>query len=171
VNAAPGPLVLDVRDLLRHPGSSREVRVSVRLADLDTELAHVPDPVRVGVAVESIVEGLLATGTVSGTMRLVCARCLTPVDQPFSARVRDLFLPEASEDDDEYPVVDRTIDLEPMVRDAVVLGMPFSPLCRPECRGLCPRCGGDRNLGECHCGPEVDDRWAALSALRFPEGT
>jgi uncharacterized protein len=171
VSTARGPLVLDVRDLLRHPGSSREVQASVPLAGLDTELAHVPDPVRVQVEVDSLVEGLLASGTVSGTMRLACARCLKPIDQPFTAHVRELFLAGASEDGDEYPVVDETIDLEPMVRDAVILGMPFSPLCRPECLGLCARCGGDRNLDECRCGPEVDDRWAALSALRLPEGT
>jgi DUF177 domain-containing protein len=171
VSASPGPLVLDVRDLLRHPGSSRAVQASVRLADLDMALAHVPDPVRVEVEVESLLEGLLATGTVSGTMRLDCARCLKPVDQPFRARVRELFLAGATEDDDQYPVVDQTIDLEPMVRDAVILGMPFSPLCRPECLGLCSSCGGDRNLGECRCGPEVDDRWASLSALRLPDGT
>ena len=171
MSATPGPLVLDVRALLRHPGSSREVHASVGLADLDTELAHVPGPVQVDAEVDSLVEGLLATGTVSGTVRLVCARCLKPIDQPFSARVRELFLAEATEDDDEYPVVDETIDLEPMVRDVVILGMPFSPLCRSDCGGLCSRCGGDRNLGECSCGPEVDDRWAALSALRLPEGT
>jgi uncharacterized protein len=171
VSAPVGPLVLDVRDLLRHPGSSREVKASLRLIGLDTELAHVPDPIRVEVEVDSLLEGLLATGTVSGTMQLVCARCLKPIEHPFSARVRELFLAGATEADDEYPVLDETIDLEPMVRDAVILGMPFSPLCRPECLGLCSRCGGDRNLGECHCGPEVDDRWAALSALRFPEGT
>ena len=171
MSASAGPLVLDVRDLVRHPGSSRSVRTSVHLADLDTALAHVPDPVRVEVEVESLVEGLRATGTVSGAMRLDCARCLKPLDRPFRARVRELFLAGATEDDDQYPVVEETIDLEPMLRDAVILGMPFSPLCRPECLGLCPRCGGDRNLGECRCGPEVDDRWAALSSLRLPEGT
>jgi uncharacterized protein len=55
------------------------------------------------------------------------------------------------------------------VRDAVVLEMPFSPLCRPDCLGLCARCGGDRNLGECSCGPEVDPRWGALDDIRFDD--
>ena len=61
------------------------------------------------------------------------------------------------------------IDLEPMIRDAVVLAMPFSPLCRPDCLGLCARCGGDRNLGECSCPPEVDERLAALAMIEFPD--
>jgi DUF177 domain-containing protein len=50
----------------------------------------------------------------------------------------------------------------------VVLSMPFSPLCRLDCLGLCPRCGGDRNLAECMCGPEVDPRWAPLAGLELP---
>jgi uncharacterized protein len=49
-----------------------------------------------------------------------------------------------------------------MVRDAVLLDVPFAPLCRPECLGLCERCGGDRNLGECSCVETVDPRWADL---------
>src|SRR5437773_2081868 len=61
---------------------------------------------------------------------------------------------------------DLTLDPEQMVRDSVVLSMPFSPLCRPDCLGLCPRCGGDRNLGECTCSEEVvDPRWAGLEQL------
>ena len=57
-----------------------------------------------------------------------------------------------------------------MVRDAVLLSMPFSPLCRPDCLGLCERCGGDRNLGECACGPvAADPRWQVLDMIRFDE--
>jgi uncharacterized protein len=52
-----------------------------------------------------------------------------------------------------------------MVRDAVGLELPFSPLCTPDCLGLCERCGGDRNLGECSCAPQVDHRWAPLEGL------
>ena len=67
-----------------------------------------------------------------------------------------------------YQVHDGAIDIEPMVRDAVLLSMPFSPLCKPDCAGLCPRCGGDRNLGECTCGPELaDERWSVLNEIRF----
>jgi uncharacterized protein len=64
-------------------------------------------------------------------------------------------------------VSDGGLDLEPMIRDAVILSMPFAPLCRPSCLGLCERCGADRNLGECACGPVVEDAWAPLLDLRL----
>ena len=61
---------------------------------------------------------------------------------------------------------DLTLDPEPLVRDAIALELPFAPLCSPTCRGLCPRCGGDRNLGECSCTEAIDPRWAALERFR-----
>ena len=68
--------------------------------------------------------------------------------------------------EDDYAFADDlTLDPEPMVRDAVGLEMPFAPLCRPDCRGLCEICGGDRNLGECPGHERTDPRWAALDAL------
>jgi len=112
-----------------------------------------------------VVEGILVSGPVTGTMTMVCARCLKPFEAPFSVRVQELFTPQAQPEDDEYPLRDETVDLEPMLRDAVVLAMPFAPLCRADCIGLCERCGGDRNLGECSCGPEIDARWAPLAGL------
>lgn len=156
---------IDVRDLLGRPGSSREVVLSERVEGLATELAEVPEeqPVRIEVLLESVVEGILVTGPVSGTAAFRCARCLRPFTGRFRVEVAELFVPEA--DDDGYPMGDGEIDLEPMVRDAVLLAMPFSPLCAPDCLGLCERCGGDRNLGECSCPPAVDPRWSALEGL------
>src|SRR5262249_19566905 len=86
--------------------------------------------------------------------------------EPFHMQVHELFAPDASDDGDVYPVSDGTVDLEPLIRDAVLLAMPFAPLCRPGCLGLCERCGGDRNLNECTCAPEADPRWAALEPVR-----
>ena len=74
--------------------------------------------------------------------------------------------------DEDYELSpEGAIDIEPMLRDAVVLTMPFSPRCRPDCKGLCPRCGGDRNLGECACTPDTDPRWDALMSIEFPDET
>jgi len=158
---------VDVRDLLDNPGASREVHVSEAIEGLATELVSVPEPVRVDLVLESVVEGILASGPVSGTMMFRCARCLEPSGRAFRLQVAELFAPGAGEGDDEYPVSEEEIDLEPMVRDTVVLAMPFSPLCRIDCRGLCERCGGNRNLGECTCGPELDPRWAPLADLKL----
>jgi uncharacterized protein len=158
---------VDVRDLLGQPGSSRQVQVADRIEGLATELAEVPSPVRLDVLLESVVEGILVSGPVSGRMAFRCARCLKPFSQGFSVQVTELFAPAPAEEDDAYPLREGTIDLEPMVRDAVVLSMPFSPLCRHDCLGLCERCGGDRNLGECTCPPATDPRWAALEGLEL----
>jgi uncharacterized protein len=158
---------VDVRDLLERPGASREVHVDEAIDGLASELVSVPDPVRIDLMLESVVEGILASGPVSGTMSFRCARCLRPSGRSFRLEVAELFAHGAVEADDEYPIKDRTVDLEPMVRDTVVLAMPFSPLCRDDCLGLCERCGGDRNLGECSCGPSLDPRWAPLADLRL----
>lgn len=163
--------VLDVRDILDRPGASRRVASSERFKDVSVEMASVPEgtPVGFDVLLESVVEGILVTGTLSGRMEFRCARCLREFSRDFQADVRELFAHAASEEEDQYPIADGAIDLEPMARDALLLHVPFSPLCRPDCMGLCPRCGGDRNLGECSCGPEVDPRWAALSSLRLED--
>jgi uncharacterized protein len=160
-------VVIDVRDLTHQPGASRRVRVTESIDGLGTELASVPQDRQIDaeLLLESLVDGVLVTGPVSGTMRLTCARCLKPFDQNFRLDVQELFAAGAGTEDDEYPLDDDAIDVEPMIRDAVVPSMPFAPLCRPDCLGLCERCGGDRNLGECTCGPDVDDRWAPLASL------
>lgn len=162
---------VDVRDLLAQPGASRRVATRERFAAMRTEMAAVPDeePVRIDVLLESVVEGILVSGPLSGEIRYRCSRCLKEFDRDFRVDVRELYAHGAGEDKDEYPIRDGQIDLEPMVRDAVVLSMPFSPLCRADCLGLCSRCGGDRNLGECSCGPEMDPRWEALGELNLEE--
>jgi uncharacterized protein len=160
---------LDVRDLLGQPGASRRVSIAEPVEGLATELATVPpdDPVRADLLMESVVEGILVSGPVSGRISYRCARCLTAFTRDFAVEVSELFARTTVGEDDAYPLGEGTLDLEPMVRDAVVLSIPFSPLCRDDCLGLCERCGGDRNLGECSCGPDVDPRWAALSQLEL----
>jgi uncharacterized protein len=159
--------LVDVRDLLAEPGASRRLTVDQRFTDLRTELATVSpeSPVRMEILLESVVEGVLASGPLSGRMAYRCARCLRDFTDGFHVEVRELFAHGVTADDDEYPIREGHIDLEPMVRDAVLLSVPFSPLCRVDCAGLCPRCGGDRNIGECKCGPEVDPRWSVLDRL------
>ncbi len=160
---------IDVHDLLGRPGASRTWRGSEVLESVKTEMASVPPetPVDVDVRLESVIEGILVSGTLSGQMSYRCARCLKDFRGEFDVRVRELFAHVTREDGDDYPITEGVIDLEPMVRDALVLSMPFSPLCKEDCLGLCSRCGGDRNLGECACGPEVDPRWAALGELQL----
>jgi uncharacterized protein len=158
---------IDVRDLVGRPGSAKRVHVDERVEGFRTELAAVgsDEPIEGELTLESIVEGIFVTGSVGGRMTLRCARCLKEFERDFDVSMSEVYAREPGPEDDYALADDLTLDPEPMVRDAVVLEMPFSPLCRPGCLGLCARCGGDRNLGECTCGPDVDPRWAALEAL------
>lgn len=158
---------IDVRDLLEHPGSSKTVRVEEPVPGLSTELVEVPQdaPIEGDLTLESVIEGIYVTGSVGGVMAFRCARCLKDFEQDFDVSMQELFVREPGPDDDYALEPDLRLDPEPMVRDAVVLGMPFSPLCKPDCLGLCERCGGDRNLGECTCGEPVDPRWAGLEGF------
>jgi uncharacterized protein len=162
---------VDVRDLLEAPGASRRMTVERTFDDMRTELARVPaeSPVRIEVLLESVVEGIQVSGPLSGRIAYRCARCLKDFSDEFRFEVDELFASDAAEESDEYPIAEGRIDLEPMVRDTVVPAMPFSPLCRRDCLGLCERCGGDRNLGECSCRPATDPRWEALDRLRLDD--
>ena len=167
---------IDVHDLLGHPGASRRHDLLGTIEGLSTELVAVPDEAPLGgsLLLESVVEGVLVSGSITGTWTLRCARCLTERSQPFTVEVRELFAPdvpdeaERDEGDDRYALVDESIDLDQLVRDAVGVEMPFAPLCRPECRGLCEICGGNRNLDECQGHETVDPRFAVLADL-LPE--
>ena len=130
-------VVIDVRDLLASPGSSRPHRFDEQVEGLSTELARVPEdrPIQGDLLLENVIEGLLVSGPLSGLMTLSCARCLKPFEWGFTLEVHELFVAGATGQDDEYPLEDGAIDLEPMIRDAVLLAMPFAPLCRAECRG------------------------------------
>jgi uncharacterized protein len=160
---------IDVRDLLGQPGSAREVHVRGTLDDLGTELAGVPAdrPLEADLLLESVVEGILVTGRVRGTMQLRCARCLKDFESPIEVDVSEMFVSEPDPDGDAYALGEEgALEPEQMIRDTVGVELPFSPLHSPDCLGLCPVCGGDRNLGECpgdH--PQSDPRWAALDVV------
>ena len=159
--------IIDVRELLGQPGSSRPEHVRGSIEGLGSEVATLKPgaPVEGDLLLESVVEGILVTGTLRGTFALRCARCLKEFERPISIQVEELFALSPEPDDEEVYALDDGgwLDPEQLARDAIGLELPFSPLHSPECRGLCPVCGGDRNLGECpgdH--PEIDPRWADL---------
>jgi uncharacterized protein len=161
--------VIDVHDLVDRPGASRRQDVAGTIEGLSTELVVVPDdaPLAGSLLIEAVVEGVFVSGEMSGTWIVRCARCLTEVERPFSVGLAELFAPGAAaeQDEDTYPLVDDAIDPNEMVRDAVGIEMPFSPLCRPDCQGLCEVCGGNRNLGECPGHEQMDPRLASLADL------
>ncbi len=158
---------IDVRDLLESPGAAKTVRVLESVPGLHTELAGVPEdqPLEGELTLESVVDGVYVHGSIGGRFAMRCARCLKEFDRAFDLAMDELYVRDPGPDDDYALASDLTLDPEPMVRDAVVLEIPFSPLCRPDCLGLCAVCGGDRNLGECPGHDETDPRWAGLEVL------
>jgi uncharacterized protein len=145
--------------------------------DLGTDVISITagDPVEVEVRLESVVEGVLVTGSVSGTATGACVRCLDPVSQEVDGTFQELFVyaerhahhhEVGDEDaDEEQRIEDGLIDLEPLLRDTVVPALPFQPVCRPDCPGLCSECGKPLAEDPDHQHDLIDPRWAALSAM------
>ncbi len=132
-------------------------------------------PLVLELRIESVTEGVLLTGAVTADVRGECGRCLDEFSAPFSAEIVELFAypasltDETTDADEVQRLEDDLIDLEPVVRDVVVLALPITPLCRPDCSGLCPDCGqrlDDVEPGHAH--EVIDSRWAALAALVDP---
>lgn len=168
---------LRVADLIDRPGASRRVDVVVPPApDLQLDLAAVEGDLHFDGVVESVVDGLLVRGALRSHLTLTCARCLVDLRQHVEVDVVELFTdPAAAEPDDDtdvgYEITDGTIDLDTLIRDALVPAVPYRPLCHEACQGLCAQCGTDRNEAECTCSDDtVDARWAALEGLRLRDG-
>lgn len=116
---------------------------------------------------ESVTEGVLVTGTVETDLVGECARCLGPVREHQRFDLQELYYyPGRDADEDALFVCGDLIDLEPPMRDAIVPELPFTPLCREDCLGLCPECGFCLNddPGHTHDKP-VDPRWTVLRGL------
>jgi uncharacterized protein len=168
------PLVLDTRELGRRPGSMRPVSRQVPApAGFGFDVIRVPEgaPLALELRMESVTEGVLITGTVTATIVGECGRCLEPVTDDFVAELCELFVypdsttADTADADEIERIEDDLLDLEPVVRDAVVLGLPVTPLCRSDCAGLCSGCGqrlDDLPLDHTH--DQIDPRWAALAA-------
>lgn len=170
------PLVLDTRELGRRPGSQREVSLTVPApADLGIEVLAVPEgaPVELDLRLEAVMEGVLVTGSAQAGLEGECARCLDPIREDIVVNFQELFVyddirdaAEAEEDDEVSMLRDDLVDLEPLLRDAVVLALPFQPLCEDDCPGLCVECGARLADEPDHTHEAaIDPRWKALTAL------
>ena len=154
---------------LRHPGNARPVTQAVALDGFSGVAAEVKadEPVMIDVMLERVPEGIVVRGTVAATWSAACSRCLEPVGGEISVHVDEMFELQPLEGE-TYKLDEDVIDLEPLVRDALLLEMPLAPLHDPNCAGLCPTCGVNRNLTHCECvTKEIDPRWAALRSLEL----
>jgi uncharacterized protein len=193
-NAPRGALVFDTRTLGRQAGSARTQQLTVPAPDdLRLELARVPvgADMHLDVKFEAVTEGVLVTGSATAPLAGECARCLRPLTTSVTASFTELYLyadgrrthdkhdkydrrnsrewfdEDTEQDDEERHLDGDLLDLEPVLRDAVVLALPMSPLCLQDCPGLCVECG----VPLADAGPEhghddsPDPRWAALKQL------
>lgn len=164
------PLVFDVHEVGRRAGTMKEFDVTVPApAELGLGLIGVPEgsDIQLHVKLESVVEGVLASGTADAILAGQCSRCLDELGDQQSFTFQELFFHPGHEvDEDESLIVDETVDLEEPLRGAVVLDLPFTPLCDEDCLGLCPTCGFQLNDDPAHShGEQVDPRWEKLAGL------
>jgi DUF177 domain-containing protein len=165
-----GPLVFNIRALSRRPGSMRtENRTVPAPADLSTGMARIPEGVDLPLEVqfESVTEGVLVTARAHAPVAGECARCLDPVETSMDVECRELFSYEQGGGDDQedgYSLDGDLLDLEPVLRDALVLALPLAPRCQEDCPGLCAECGvrlAGAGPGHRHDGV-IDPRWVGL---------
>lgn len=168
------PLVLDVHELGKRPGAMRELRRDIEApADLGTEVIGISEGavLELDLRIESVMEGVLVSGTVRGGATGECVRCLGDAGFDVDAGIQELYVypgraPQGQQDDELRELVDDLIDLEPALRDAVVLALPFQPVCSVDCPGLCSECGARLEDEPGHHHESVDPRWAALQGLQ-----
>ncbi|AKT52264.1 YceD family protein [Arsenicicoccus sp. oral taxon 190] len=172
------PLVFDTRELGRRPGTMHTERREVAAPeDLGTDVIAVApgSPVELDLRYESVLEGVLVSGTVTATATGACVRCLDQVTLPVEATFQELFAyadrarhheeVSSDEDDDVRELEGDLLDLEPVLRDAVVPTLPFQPVCRADCPGLCSQCGERLADDPDHHHDVIDPRWSALQGL------
>ena len=173
--ADASPLVVSVTNLIHRPGTMETLtEVLPAPADLGNALIGVEEDsdIDLDIRMESVVDGILVTGSVVVDVHGECSLCLDPIDYEMSANIQELFVFEKApaggpedEVDEQYAVEDDSIDLEPALRDAVILQLPFQPVCRDTCQGLCADCGARLEDDPGHHHEVLDPRWSALQGL------
>ena len=196
---AQNPWLVPITTLKRSPGTRRVESRSGRVGELTVAGSAVPANAEVtaDATLDAVGGGIEVTAEVSAPWRGECRRCLKPVEGRLTVHVRELYRqhepagghgqahhdrakqgarqghphPVEEEDEETYPLHGEMLDLQPLVRDALLLELPLAPLCREDCKGLCPNCGADLNDGPCSCDRTLaDPRWAALEPLKADPG-
>lgn len=166
-----GPFVIPVRDIVRHPGEMREHELTIPAPERWGEgIVHVSRgrDVEIDVRLESVHEGVLVSGDAATVYDGECGRCLRAISQPVEVEFQELFEYPGQETSD-FELQDDHVDLETLVRDAIVLSLPFQPVCRADCPGLDPASGEPLTESTGEAQPAIDPRWAALQKLTETE--
>lgn len=170
-------LLVNAVELLRDVGATKHIETEVGVDDLGIDDERLDDGVAVDVTLESTFDRVLATGAFTVDYHDTCSRCLTSIHDRLTVTTSEQYTESRPADDpgddqflDSFPIENGQIDLAPMVRESLLLAIPDAPLCRDDCRGLCPVCGADLNVTTCDCDTTIrDDRWSVLDQLRNDE--
>ncbi|MFV0307711.1 MAG: YceD family protein [Desertimonas sp.] len=169
-------LLINATELLREPGAHRHISVRLPLAELEVSDARLSGELDVDVELTSTLDDIEVSGTLTVPWSDQCARCLRPLAAALVVDVDERYCVPSSDpgrpsDPASFPIERGQIDLAPMAREEVLLGIPDAPVCRDDCPGLCAVCGADLSIGRCGCDGTVrDDRWAVLDQLRTDDG-
>jgi uncharacterized protein len=170
----------NVAQLLKAPVGSDMRQPFAGAVDLEDANTQTVAPVAGEVRLQRTNQGILASGTAATTVRLQCVRCLEEFEQPVQVDFAEMFLPTievfsgrpmptVTEEQGFAIDAHHHLDLTEMLRQHIILNLPDQPLCRADCQGLCPICGGNRNLIPCDCETEAETRWSALAHLSLDE--
>lgn len=168
------PLVVDTHDVGRRAGTMRQLSFTAPApADLGHDVIGVPEgsAIEIELRLESVIEGVLVSGTARAQLAGECVRCLEPLTSEVEVPIQELYYyPDQYvefevEDEEARRLEGELLDLEPVLRDSLVLALPLQPVCRDDCPGLCPECGFRLADDSEHSHEAVDARWAALGGL------
>lgn len=162
---------LNTHDLPRRAGEMKEYHLALDVeSPIGIDVIAVPAGIlNLDLRLESVAEGILATGEFDVVAKGECIRCLDPIELELNRNFQELYAYEASpdeEEEDQLLMDGDVMDLEALIRDAIVLALPINPLCDEDCEGLCPECGQKwAELPEDHAHEQLDARWSALKGL------
>ena len=161
---------LDLSKIIETPGASVPFSASIDLSDLLFGTCYpVSEPVLASGVVRNTAGVLVMTGRITTTIHGVCDRCAADFDRHEDIPIDVVLVTELSNEENEdewvFPLEGDSADLEDIVRTVFVLNMDSKLLCKPDCKGLCCRCGKNLNDGPCGCQKELDPRFAALRQL------
>ena len=162
-------LRVNAAELLRRPGSERTVDLSVSIDSLgldDDPRFPAAAEAHVRLHLEALTDGIVVVGAIDTPWQGTCRRCLADAGGVVRSDVHELYQ-KVLTDPDAFELEGDLLDLQPLVREMVMLDAPSTPLCRDDCAGLCPTCGTNLNEGSCGCAPApADPRWDALDGLK-----
>jgi uncharacterized protein len=163
----PKPLVVNAIELLRRPGSTKDIDVHVSAEDCDFNDSRIDgSPVQVQLHLEALSDGITVSGVATAHWHGECRRCLALVNEAADVQIDELYQLVVT-NPDAFPIENDQLLLLPMVRENILVAVPQFLLCQEGCKGLCPECGTDLNTGECSCAPvRLDERWDVLDALK-----